>query len=32
MEFFSNELIRHLWSQYIYDENKEIKAYISQLR
>ena len=27
MDFFSNDLVRYLWSQYIFDENKEIKAY-----
>ena len=32
LEFFSNELIRHLWSQYIHDEAHQIRAYFNKLR
>ena len=32
MEFFSNELMRCIWTQYIFDESAQIKAYINKLR
>lgn len=32
MNFFSHELIQHLWAQYTFDECKEIKNYIMKLR
>ena len=32
IDFFSDELIRCLWTQYIFDENHEIKTYMRRLR
>ena len=31
-DFFSHDLVRYLWAQYIFDENIEIKAYVGRLR
>lgn len=32
LEFFSNELIQEIWSQYMLDESHQIRSYIAKLR